>query len=68
MPSAMKRALRTLEIVLYVAFLADCFLLIAGGARQDYFPTGGVSLIVILVLVGIVQRLRGGKHYIDESF
>lgn len=64
----MRRALQTIEVTLYIAFFVDIVVLIVSGSAQDYFPTGGVSLIVILLLIGVVQRLRGGKHYIDESF
>ena len=69
MPTPMKRALRITEVALYLVFMADCVILVVGEGRDPrYFPDGGVSLIAILVLIGVVQRLRGGKHYTDNYF
>lgn len=53
--------MQVVEAFLYILFLADCFTLIAfQGAQPDYFPPGGISLIVILLLIGLVQWVRAG--------
>ncbi len=57
----MKKALVVVEVLLYVLFVADCFVLLAGVGRDaSYDPTGGGSLIVLLLLAAAVHRIRTG--------
>lgn len=56
-----KPFLATVETLLYLAFIADCFILMAGeGSMPSYLPVGGVSLIPILLLASFVHWLRDG--------
>jgi hypothetical protein len=53
--------LQGLQILLYVAFMADCLVLVAGEARmRSYEPYGGGSLIVLLLAIGIIGRILYG--------
>ena len=61
--SIVRRAALIIEVLLYVLFMVDCFLLLALQGTRDYFPPGGVSLIVLLLLAGIVHKLRTGEPY-----
>ena len=48
------------EVLLYVLFIVDCFILLAGvAAHPSYEPVGGGSLIVILLAIGVIRFLRG---------
>lgn len=54
--------LGAIEAILYLAFIADCLLLVAGmGGNPQYYPEGGASLIVILLIIAGLQRLRGHR-------
>jgi hypothetical protein len=54
-----RKLLFTVEAFLYLAFIADCFVLLASvGRSASYYPDGGVSLIPILLLIGLVHNLR----------
>jgi hypothetical protein len=52
----MRRLLTAVEVALYLAFIADCFVLLAG--QSGYLPTGGASLIMLLLLTASVRWLR----------
>ena len=57
----MSRVLVAIEVLIYVLFVADCFVLLAGVGRDaNYDPTGGGSLIVLLLLAAAVHRIRTG--------
>ena len=55
------RLLRALEVALYLALVIDMAVLVGGIAHDPQWePDGGVSLIVIALLIGVVYRLRHG--------
>ena len=63
-PTAIRSLLFAVEGLLYVAFIATCFVLLASvGRSATYYPEGGGSLIVILLLVAGVHRLRCGRDH-----
>lgn len=62
--STAKRTLLTIEVILYFVFVIDCFVAVASmGSTGSYFPAGGGSLIALLLLIGLVHRLRCGRDY-----
>lgn len=64
----MKKVLLVIEVLLYVAFMCACGMLLLGMAHHpSYEPIGGVSLIVILLVISGVHRLRCGPDY-NEYF
>lgn len=65
----MKKVLLVIEVLLYVAFMAACGLLLLGVAKHpSYEPYGGVSLIVILLVISGVHRLRCGRDWSNYDY
>jgi hypothetical protein len=63
-----QRALRAVEVTLWVLFIIDCFWLAAAALTSgQYEPDGGGSLIVILLVIVGVKRLRHGPGFMDRN-
>lgn len=59
----MRRALLTLEVLAYMAFLATCFMLVADFiVSPDYFPAGSLALIPLLAIAGTLHRIRHSRY------
>jgi hypothetical protein len=58
------KILKTVEATLMILFFVDCLVLAASiGRSESYDPSGGGSLIVILLLTALARRLRCGPSY-----
>jgi len=57
-------ALHAIEIALYVVLIADGLVLMAAFLTTgDWSPPGSGGFLVLLVLIGVVQRLRHGPDF-----